>query len=216
MKRTRVKICGLTRPEDALVAVASGADAIGLVFYAPSPRAVSLEQAKAITRVLPPFVTVVGLFVDAKQGVIEDALSELPLGLLQFHGDESPEECARYQQTYIKAVRMREGVDLAQIAEQYHHAAGLLLDSFQPGVPGGTGLTFDWSVIPVELNKPIVVAGGLSAANVHEAITRIHPYAVDVSGGVEEYKGIKSAEKIAAFMNEVARADEQVKRGQHC
>ncbi len=214
--RTRVKICGITRQEDALLAVAQGADAIGLVFYPPSPRAVSVEQASEILRILPPFVSVVGLFVNAKRKDIERALAVLPLSLLQFHGDESPEACEQYGKPYIKAVRMREGVDLHSLASKYEKAAALLLDSFKEGVPGGTGITFDWSAIPQCLSKPIVLAGGLSVNNIAEAIANIRPFAVDVSGGVEAKKGLKSEEKIVAFMSKIADIDEQVKRGLCC
>ena len=208
--RTRVKICGITRPDDAKKAIELGADAIGLVFYPPSPRAVTIDQAYEITKCLPPFVSVVGLFVNAESSQIEKTIDSVPLSLLQFHGDESPEACAEHQRPYMKAIRMREGVDLAQTASQYQDATGLLLDSYQPGVPGGTGLTFDWSEIPQRLDKPIVLAGGLNAENVGEAIATTRPYAVDVSGGVELAKGVKSAEKMAAFISEVKRTDERL------
>jgi len=211
--RTRVKICGITRSEDALLAIQQGADAIGLVFYEPSPRAVTIKQAAEILNKLPPFVSVVGLFVDAKPEDIKAALAKLPLSLLQFHGDETPEDCEQYGIPYIKAVRMREETDLSSLAKEYSSASALLLDSFKVGVPGGTGLTFDWSIIPNHIKKPVILAGGLSAANVIEAIEQTQPFAVDVSGGVEEKKGIKCADKITAFMNEVANTNERVKRG---
>jgi len=206
--RTRVKICGITRPEDALAAAKAGADAIGLVFYPPSPRAVSITQAAEIVRRLPPFVSTVGLFVDALPESINEVLQALPLDLLQFHGDEPPEACGRYGRPYIKAVRMRPDLDLAAMEQRYHQAAGLLLDSYQPGQPGGTGETFDWERIPDSMRRRIILAGGLSPENVASAIARIHPYAVDVSGGVERGKGIKDEARISAFM----RGVESVKR----
>ena len=204
--RTRVKICGITRPKDAIAAIDAGADAIGLVFYAPSPRAVTVDQAKEITRLLPPFVTTVGLFVDADREEIRRVLDEVPLGLLQFHGDEPPGDCLAYEMPYIKAVRMREGTDIAEFATKHHDASGFLLDSYQPGVPGGTGMVFDWTTVPAQFNKPLILAGGLTAGNVGQAIKQTRPFAVDVSGGVEESKGIKSAEKIFAFMKEVDKS----------
>ena len=205
--RTRIKICGITRPEDGLEASRLGVDAIGLVFYDKSPRAVTLEQAQAITAALPPFVTVVALFVDPGPEEVEAVLTAVPVDLLQFHGDESPQFCARFKHPFIKAVRMRDGVDLAEVCQQYHSAQGLLLDSFQPGVPGGTGSVFDWTVVPENLDLPIILAGGLSAGNVAEAIKQVRPYAVDVSGGVEVDKGIKDVAKMAAFIGEVKRVE---------
>ncbi|MEW5756803.1 MAG: phosphoribosylanthranilate isomerase [Pseudomonadota bacterium] len=205
----RVKICGITRPEDALAAARAGADAIGLVFYAQSPRAVSIEQARAVLQVLPPFVTTVGLFVDAEPDRIEEVLAGVPLDLLQFHGDETPEQCERFHRPYLKVVRMRPGVDLAEYARRYHNARALLLDTYQPGVPGGTGESFDWGRVPVSLDKPIVLAGGLTPGNVAAAITAVRPYAVDVSGGVESAKGIKDAAKMAAFIKEVRRVESE-------
>lgn len=202
--RTRVKICGITRRQDAIAAIESGADAIGLVFYPPSPRAVTVAQAKEITQALPAFVSVVGLFVNAQQDEVQAVLDEVPLSLLQFHGDESPAECEVWNMPYIKAVRMKEQTDLPAMAAQYSKTSGLLLDSYVPGVPGGTGLAFDWSVIPENLVKPVVLAGGLNPDNVAQAIKETRPYAVDVSGGVEQEKGIKSAEKIATFMQQVS------------
>ena len=200
--RIRIKICGITRLEDALTAVHLGADALGLVFYPPSPRAVTAEQARTIIASLPPFVTTVGLFVNETEAAIRTLLSQVPLDLLQFHGDESEADCARYARPYIKALRMQDGVDIEKQAQQYQTAAGILLDSYQPGVPGGTGQTFDWTRIPA-LAQPLILAGGLDPANVHTAIQAVHPYAVDVSGGVEAAKGIKDQQKMAAFINEV-------------
>lgn len=207
MSRTRVKICGITRIEDGLAAVAAGADAIGLVFYAPSPRAVEIEQAAAICAQLPAFVTTVGLFVDADDAYVQQVLSTVPLQLLQFHGDESPEQCERVGRPYIKAIRMSDDADIETTMQRYPGAAGFLLDSFRPGVPGGTGETFDWSRIPEALRGQIVLAGGLQPDNVAAAVKQMRPYAVDVSGGVELSKGIKSAEKIEQFMSAVAIAD---------
>ncbi len=203
MSAVRSKICGITRIEDALAAAEAGADAIGLVFYAKSPRAVTAEQARAIIRALPPFVTTVGLFVNASRCELNEILEVVPLDLLQFHGDEAPAECEGYHRPYIKAVRVRPGEDLEAICKQYSGASGILLDTYVAGVPGGTGEAFDWSLVPARLSKPIILAGGLSAANVAEAIAQVKPYAVDVSGGVEAAKGIKDAEKIDAFMQAV-------------
>ncbi|OOZ36606.1 phosphoribosylanthranilate isomerase [Solemya velesiana gill symbiont] len=206
--RYRAKICGITRPEDALEAVCQGADAIGLVFYPPSPRAISIEQAAQIVKGLPPFVTVVGLFVNATAEEINAVLSGVRLDLLQFHGDETHEACIRYGKPFIKAIRMREGVDLYKEQKAYPDAAGLLLDTYQKGVPGGTGERFNWELIPADLAGGIVLAGGLSPENVEQAINSVHPYAVDVSGGVELNKGIKDSEKVAAFMRGVKRANQ--------
>jgi phosphoribosylanthranilate isomerase len=205
--RTRVKICGITRPEDALDAVRAGADAIGLVFYGPSPRAVTPAQAKDIVQGLPPFVTVVGLFVNASREDIAASLAAARIDLLQFHGDETPEQCRGHGRPYIKAIRMREGVDLEQQRQLFSDAAGLLLDTYEPGKPGGTGNTFDWNRIPADLAKGAVLAGGLDASNVEQAIRQVRPYAVDVSGGVEQEKGIKDKEKIVAFIRGVERAN---------
>ncbi|WP_416426023.1 phosphoribosylanthranilate isomerase [Pseudomonas sp. App30] len=203
MSAVRSKICGITRIEDALAAAEAGADAIGLVFYAKSPRAVTAEQARAIVRALPPFVTTVGLFVNASRCELNEILEVVPLDLLQFHGDETPADCEGYHRPYIKAVRVRPGEDLEAICKQYSGASGILLDTFVAGVPGGTGEAFDWSLVPARLSKPVILAGGLSAANVAQAIAQVKPYAVDVSGGVEAAKGIKDAEKIEAFMQAV-------------
>ncbi|KRT54771.1 phosphoribosylanthranilate isomerase [endosymbiont of Ridgeia piscesae] len=206
--RTRVKICGITRTEDALAAVQSGADAIGLVFYPPSPRAVDLDQASQIVAQLPPFVSVVGLFVDESAERIAEILARVPLGLLQFHGNETPAQCGGHGRPWIKAIRMRGGVDLLAEAERFADAAGLLLDSYQPGKPGGTGSTFSWDRIPLELAPNIILAGGLDPFNVESAVRQVRPYAVDVSGGVEQTKGIKDADKIAAFIEGVKRGDD--------
>jgi len=207
--RTRIKICGITRQQDAVEAVRAGADAIGMVFYAPSPRAVSLQQAAELVHVLPPFVSVVGLFVNAHQSEIERVLAATRIDLLQFHGDESPGECAAFGKPFIKAIRMREGIDLYQERNRYGEAAGLLLDTYRKGTPGGTGDSFDWDRVPADIADSIVLAGGLNPANVEQAIRTVKPYAVDVSGGVERDKGIKDRAKIAAFIRGVERADKQ-------
>lgn len=201
----RTKICGITRIEDALAAATAGADAIGLVFHDASPRAVETAQAAAIVRALPPFVTSVGLFVDADEQRIREVLSRVPLDLLQFHGDEPDEFCQRFDRPYLKAVRVRPGDDLNALAGLWPGAAGILLDSYKPGVPGGTGETFDWSMIPAERNWSLVLAGGLTADNVRQAIEMTTPWAVDVSGGVEASRGIKDGAKINAFIQEVKR-----------
>lgn len=201
--RTRVKICGITRPEDGIEAARLGADAIGLVFYAPSPRAVIVGQAQAVCAALPPFVSVVGLFVDAPAAEVLAVLQAVPLDVLQFHGDEAPAYCAAFGRPYLKALRMRDGLDVVAEARRYADAQGLLLDTFVPGEAGGTGQAFDWRRVPQRLDLPLILAGGLTPDNVAEAITVARPYGVDVSGGVEQAKGIKSAAKMAAFMRGV-------------
>ncbi|QKL03092.1 phosphoribosylanthranilate isomerase [Pseudomonas sp. NY5710] len=206
MSYVRSKICGITRIEDALAAVEAGADAIGFVFYAKSPRAVDARQARAIIAELPPFVTTVGLFVNASRCELNEILEVVPLDLLQFHGDETPEDCEGYHRPWIKALRVRPGDDLEAACQRYAGARGILLDTYVAGVPGGTGEAFDWSLVPARLSKPIILAGGLSAANVGQAIAQVRPYAVDVSGGVEQAKGIKDAAKIEAFMQAVRQA----------
>ena len=207
MTRTRVKICGLTRAQDAREAARLGADAIGLVFYPPSTRAVTTAQAREVVQALPPFVTLVGLFVDASESEVRDVLAQVPVDLLQFHGDETPMFCAGFGRPWIKAVRMREGVDLWAERERYSGASALLLDAYRPGLPGGTGSSFDWDRIPPGMAEQIVLAGGLTPANVAQAVRQLRPYAVDVSGGVEQAKGIKDAEKMAAFLQEVKDGD---------
>lgn len=204
--RTRVKICGITRIEDALEAVKQGADAIGLVFYPQSPRYVTPEQAAAIASKIPAFVSIVGLFVDADAAKIKQVLSKVRLDLLQFHGDEPPAQCRQFSIPYMKAVRVKTDTNLVQYAAEYADAKALLLDAFAEGVPGGTGQVFDWTLIPQNLALPVVLAGGLNAENVGQAISHVKPYAVDVSGGVEVSKGIKDAAKIAAFMQGVSNA----------
>ena len=203
MSVVRSKICGITRIEDALAAVAAGADAIGFVFYAKSPRAVAAVQARAIIAALPPFVTTVGLFVNASACELNETLDAVPLDLLQFHGDETPEQCEGYHRPYIKALRVKAGDDIAGACKTYASASGILLDAYVEGVPGGTGQAFDWSLIPQDLSRPIILAGGLTVDNVAQAIAQVRPYAVDVSGGVEKSKGIKDHDKIRAFMHNV-------------
>lgn len=200
MSAVRCKICGITRVEDALAAAAAGADAIGLVFYAKSPRAVSVMQAQQIIAALPPFVTTVGLFVDMPRAELQQVLSQVPLDLLQFHGDEPVAQCEGYGRPYIKALRVKAGDDIAAQMAQYPSASGILLDTFVEGIPGGTGLAFDWSLVPAELPKPVILAGGLTPDNVAAAIACVQPYAVDVSGGVESAKGIKDVGKVRAFI----------------
>lgn len=201
---TRVKICGITRPEDGVAAARLGADAIGLVFYAKSPRAVSLQQARAVVEALPPFVTSVALFVDPGVAEVEAVLKTVTPDLLQFHGSEPPEFCHQFGRPWIKAIPMRDGTDLAAEMERYRQGRGLLLDTYRPGVPGGTGERFNWDLIPAALADRIILAGGLTPENVAEAIKKVHPYAVDVSGGVEASKGIKDAAKMAAFIRNAA------------
>ena len=204
---TRIKICGITRPEDADQAAKLGADAIGLVFYGPSPRNVDVQQAAAIVDVLPPFVTSVGLFVNASVDEIYDVLDSVNLDLLQFHGDESPEFCASFDRPWIKAIRMAEGVDLRAEGERYSQSWGLLLDAYHPALPGGTGESFEWARVPHDLPMSVILAGGLTAENVGEAICTVRPYAVDVSGGVEAEKGMKDWGKMADFVAAVRAAD---------
>jgi phosphoribosylanthranilate isomerase len=201
--RTRVKICGITRIEDALAAVELGADAIGLVFYAPSPRNVSIAQAKAIVAALPPFVSAVGLFVNEPLDNIKKVLAQVDLNMLQFHGDESVEDCEQINMPYYKAIRVKADTNLIQYAQIYQSAKALLLDTYSEAAVGGTGMVFDWTLIPAQMPKPVILAGGLNPNNVASAIAQVHPYAVDVSGGVELSKGIKDKEKMTAFMQSV-------------
>ena len=200
---TRIKICGITREQDMHAVVNSGADAFGLVFYDKSPRHVSLQRAAEIVRAVPPFVTVVGLFVNPSVEYVREVLARLPLDVLQFHGEEPPEFCAQFGKPYLKAVRVKVGVDLLQYATRYAGAQGLLLDAYIEGTHGGTGESFDWALIPHDLPLPMILSGGLHAGNVAAAIKQVRPYAVDVSSGVEAAKGIKDAAKVAAFIEEV-------------
>src|SRR3569833_3413084 len=204
-KTERIKICGITRLQELQHACAAGADAVGFVFYENSPRHVSVEAAAELVRALPPFVQSVGLFVNAKPAFVESVLQRAPLDLLQFHGDETPADCARFGRSYIKAVRVNRDTDLLKCAADFDAARGLLLDAFVPGVPGGTGERFDWGLIPPDLSKPVILSGGLTPDNVAEAVQRVRPWAVDVSSGVEATKGIKDAHKIAQF---IAKAKE--------
>lgn len=201
--RTRVKICGITRVEDALAAVRHGCDAIGLVFYEKSPRCVMPRRAAEIVAILPPFVNAVGLFVDAPAEQVRAVMQEVRLDVLQFHGEESPAYCRQFGMPYLKAVRVRPETNLLQYAADFAEARALLLDTYVEGTPGGTGQTFDWALIPRDLPRPVILAGGLNADNVGKAVRLARPYAVDVSGGVEKEKGIKDAAKIAAFMRGV-------------
>jgi phosphoribosylanthranilate isomerase len=205
--RTRIKICGITRPEDARAAIECGADALGLVFYPNSSRYVTVDQAREIAAVVPPFVTLVALFVDESREVICQVLEALPVGLIQFHGSETVGFCRQFQRPWMKAVRVKPGMDIAGDCETYRGASGVLLDAFVPGVPGGTGKTFDWTLAEATLPLPWVLAGGLDATNVGEAVRRLRPHAVDVSGGVEASAGIKDREKIGRFVDAVVAAD---------
>jgi len=206
MPRTRIKICGLTRSEDLAAAVAAGADAIGLVFHPASPRYVTLDDAARLARQVPPFVTRVGLFVNASAATVAATLAAVPLDLLQFHGDEPAGYCAQFGRPYLKAARMRPGVDLLEFAARYVTAQGLLADAWSESF-GGAGRCFDWTLVPDSLPLPLILSGGLDAGNVTDAIRRLRPWAVDVSSGVELAKGIKDREKMAAFVAAVRRAD---------
>ena len=204
---TRIKICGITRIEDALTATRLGADAIGFIFWPKSARFISPAKAREIVDELPPFVSAVGVYVDPEEGWVEESSNIARLSLLQFHGDESPEFCDQFSLPYIKALRVREGVDLLQYEDWYSSARGLLLDTYTEGMPGGTGDTFNWDLIPQGLTVPLILSGGLHPGNVTMAIKRVQPWAVDVSSGVESAKGIKDAEKIADFMRGVRHSE---------
>ncbi len=211
--RTRVKICGIIREDDALCAAAAGADALGFNFYAASPRAIAIEQAKTISACLPPFVSTVALFVNATPAAVDAVIAALRPALLQFHGDEDPAYCGQFGWPFIKAIRVARGtsaVDLLKYAQQFHAAHALLLDTFSQSAYGGTGERFDWQVIPPTLRSRIVLSGGLHAENVADAIAAIRPSAVDVSSGVElagAPKGVKDHAKITQFLKEVRHAD---------
>ena len=207
--RTRIKICGLTRAEDAVAAVNAGADAVGLVFYAPSPRAVDIETARAVIEAVPAFVSVTALFVNPEPAEVQKVLDSVRIDLLQFHGDEEDDFCSQFKHPYIKAIRVRQASDVVASCMRFPGALAILLDSYKPGVPGGTGETFDWSLVPDELPKPIILAGGLTTENLALGISTVKPFAVDVSGGVEASKGIKDHGKITEFVNEVYRVDQQ-------
>ncbi len=205
--RTRVKICGITRPQDGLAAAQAGADAIGLVFYERSPRYVDVAQAAEICAVLPPFVSVVGLFVNAPREQVASLLQQLPLDLLQFHGTETADQCEGFGRPYIKAIGMKDGVDVTGTVQAHPQASGFLFDAWQPDIHGGGGVAFDWNTLPAGGDRPVILAGGLAPDNVEQAVRRTRPWAVDVSSGVEQDKGIKSAEKIEAFIRGVVRGD---------
>lgn len=206
MPRTRIKICGITRLEDLDAAVAAGVDALGFVFYPPSPRYLLLERAAELARCVPPFVTRVGLFVNAPVADVWATLSVVPLDILQFHGEETAAYCEQFKRPYLKAARVRPGVDLLEFAREFSSAQGLLLDAWVEAY-GGVGQSFDWSLVPKSLPVPMVLSGGLHADNVVEAVSKLHPWAVDVSSGVEVAKGIKDADKMAAFVAAVRAAD---------
>lgn len=205
MHPTRIKICGLTREQDVLAAVEAGADAIGLVFYPPSPRSVSVERAAELARLIPPFVTTVGLFVNPTRNEVARVREHVPVQLLQFHGDEQETDCLGHGLPFIKAARMRPGLDLVKYAASFAGAQGLLLDAFVEGYGGG-GETFDWSLIPADLPLPLILSGGLHPGNITDAVRRVQPWAVDVSSGVEVAKGIKDAVKITEFVAGVRNA----------
>lgn len=202
MHRTRIKICGITRVDDAIAAARLGADALGLVFYPPSPRFLSHDAAAAVARAIPPFVTLVGLFVNEDPAAIRATLDRVPLQLLQFHGEENESDCSAFGLPYIKAARVRPGLDLVEYALAFASARGLLLDAYVDGYGGG-GKTFDWSLVPGALPLPVVLSGGLDASNVAAAVRRVRPWAVDCSSGVESAKGIKDAHKMAEFIAQV-------------
>jgi phosphoribosylanthranilate isomerase len=205
--RTRVKICGITRPEDAEVAAAHGADAIGMVFFRPSPRYVTLERAQRIVAAAPAFVATVAVFVNPTREEVEAVIRDCGVTLLQFHGDEPPDFCEGFPRPYIKAARIRAGLDLLKYLSPHVAAQAWMLDAFHEDLWGGTGGAFDWRLVPREIAKPVILSGGLTTANVADAIGRVRPYAVDVSTGVEASKGIKDAAKIAAFIGAVKRED---------
>lgn len=206
--RTRVKICGITRKQDVIAAANAGADALGFVFYEPSPRYVTPVTARRLANIAAPFVTTTGLFVNPDASYVREVLSEVPLDLLQFHGDESPEFCDSFGVRWIKAVRVRETDDIKHAFERYCNASGLLVDAWDQQKYGGTGQSFNWSLIPSTRPLPLILAGGLASDNVSRAVVQVRPWAVDVSGGVESNKGIKDIEKITDFINEVHRVDE--------
>jgi phosphoribosylanthranilate isomerase len=202
---TRIKICGINHLDDALKAVECGADAIGIIFVEKSPRYASLTDARVIAESMPPFVTVVGLFMDAPEEKVREALKVVPLNLLQFHGDESAEYCDQFNMPYIKVLRMRENANVVAFAQEYPNASGLLLDAYHKGMGGGTGQTFDWELIPDDIPLPLILAGGLTPENVASAVEKVRPYAVDVSSGVESEPSVKDHKKIEQFIKEVQR-----------
>lgn len=205
--RTRVKICGITRPEDAVAAAELGVDAIGLVFYPKSTRNIDVDRANEILSAVPPFVTSVALFLDARSDFVAHILNSVPIDIIQFHGDECPADCGTFGRPYLKAIGMKGGVNVQAYADTYPDAQGYLLDSHAVGEAGGTGTRFDWASTP-QLNKPVILAGGLSPDNVAEAIRLARPYALDISSGVESAPGIKDRDLMKLFMTEVRNADE--------
>lgn len=204
--RTRIKICGLTRIDDVRAAVEAGADAIGFVFYPQSARAVSIEQARVLCAALPPFVSSVGLFVNEEPAQVREVLKEVPLSVLQFHGDEEPDYCAAFARPWMKAARVRAGFDLLNYAARFSGASGLLVDAWVEGYGGG-GEVFDWSLLPAKFPLPLVLAGGLNPGNVGQAVEQVRPWAVDVSSGVEAAKGVKDRVLMEAFVAGVREAD---------
>jgi phosphoribosylanthranilate isomerase len=205
--RTRIKICGFTRVDDAVAAAKLGVDAIGLVFYPPSPRNVNLEQAADIVSALPAFITVVALFVDEKERRIKEILSQVSIDCIQFHGNEAATDCRIYNKSYIKAIRMKQGLDIIKISTDYQNASALLLDAYHPGIQGGSGRQFDWDLIPDNNSLPIILAGGLDEGNAEQAVKKVRPYALDVSSGVERTKVIKDVAKMATFIEAINEGD---------
>jgi phosphoribosylanthranilate isomerase len=210
--RTRIKFCGITRPEDAQAAIALGVDAIGLVFVPKSRRCVDIGRAREVLAGVAPLVSVIGLFMDAAAAEVAAVLDALPLDALQFHGGETPQYCRQFKRPYIKALAMGDGVDVSYAASGYAEARGVLLDAHRSGEQGGSGLSFDWSTIPATLARRIILAGGLTADNVGAAIAQVRPYAVDVSSGIESAPGIKCPARMQQFINEVERASRQSRR----
>ena len=211
-ERTRIKICGLRDPEHARLAARTGADAVGLVFYGPSPRYVQVHEAAAVAAVLPPYVMAVGLFVDAPEDEVRKVLAAVPLHMLQFQGDEPAEFCGRFGVPYVRAVRMAPGVDLLEWAHRFAGARALLLDAHVPGEAGGTGTRFDWAHLPPGLPIPVILSGGLTPANVARAVREVKPWAVDVSSGVESTRGTKDPAKIVEFIRSVRSEDAATSR----
>ncbi|EAR08477.1 phosphoribosylanthranilate isomerase [Reinekea blandensis] len=207
MKQTRIKMCGMTRAEDVKSACELGADLIGMVFYPPSPRSVTIEHVQSLVSAVTPGVSVVTLFVNADAGYVREVVSEARADLIQFHGDESHDYCQQFGTRYLKAIRVKDEQQLTSACAQHQEADGLLLDAYVKGQPGGTGQAFDWGLIPVSIAPKLFLAGGLAPDNVYEAVSSIKPYAVDVSGGIEVSKGVKSPERMDAFIREVRRAD---------
>lgn len=206
--RTRIKICGITRPQDAAAAVDAGADALGFIFWAPSPRYIAPDRARELVRLAGPYVTTVGVFVNPARDEVLRAIDQAGITLLQFHGDETPDFCAGFGTPYVKAFKPAREGDLLESAMRYAAAAGWLFDAWDERQVGGTGETFDWGLIPAGLARPLILSGGLTVQNIGAAVSRIRPHAVDVSSGVETAKGIKDAAKIAAFVQGVRNADQ--------